>query len=60
MTALLTSTTIGYPFLMSVGLGRPRLAAVLIGLVLLVPERSRGDRATGAKRCGGWPMRRWR
>jgi uncharacterized membrane protein len=39
VTALLTSTTIGYPFLMSAGLalGRPRLAAVLIGLVLLVP-----------------------
>lgn len=39
MKGLLTSTTIGYPFLMSAGLalGRPRLVAVLIGLVLLVP-----------------------
>ena len=39
MTALLTSATIGYPFLMSAGLalGRPRLVAVVIGVVLLVP-----------------------
>jgi uncharacterized membrane protein len=36
---LLTSTTIGYPFLMSAGLalGRPRLVAVFMGLLLLVP-----------------------
>jgi uncharacterized membrane protein len=36
---LLTSTTIGYPFLMSAGLalGRPRLAAVVMGLILLIP-----------------------
>ena len=39
MTRLLTSTTIGYPFLMSAGLalGRPRLVAVVIGVVLLIP-----------------------
>src|SRR5262249_61979310 len=39
VTALLTSTTIGYPFLMSAGLalGRPRLVAALLGLVLLIP-----------------------
>jgi uncharacterized membrane protein len=39
MTALLTSTTVGYPFLMSAGIasGRPRLVAVLIGLLLLIP-----------------------
>ena len=39
MSTLLTSTTIGYPFLMSAGLalGRPRLVAVVIGVVLLVP-----------------------
>ena len=39
MTALLTSATIGYPFLMSAGLalGRPRLVAVVLGVVLLVP-----------------------
>ena len=39
MRTLLTSTTIGYPFLMSAGiaLGRPRLVAVLLGVALLVP-----------------------
>jgi uncharacterized membrane protein len=39
MTTLLTSTTIGYPFLMSAGLalGRPRLVAVVIGVMLLIP-----------------------
>lgn len=39
MRTLLTSTTIGYPFLMSAGLalGRPRLVAIVIGVVLLVP-----------------------
>jgi uncharacterized membrane protein len=39
MTTLLTSTTIGYPFLMSAGLalGRPRLVALVMGVVLLIP-----------------------
>lgn len=39
MTTLLTSTTIGYPFLISAGiaLDRPRLVAVVIGVALLIP-----------------------
>ena len=60
MNVLLTCIGLSYPFVISAGmtLGRPRLAVVIVGVVLLVFGHSRGGRAFRAARSSAWPRRR--